>query len=56
MVNGSLVLLSTWFTSSFGPSFHSRNWAVEIAALDALAGVSTGYTPNVIDVSVFPSY
>lgn len=56
IINGKLVLLSTWATALSGSSFYSRNWSSEISALDALAGVSTGYTPSVIDLSTFPTY
>lgn len=51
-----LALLMT-FTSPFsGPSYHSRNWSSIIAALDASAGISTGYIPSRANLSAFTEF
>lgn len=56
MINGSLVLISTFEGPGSGPAYHAINWASEIPAVDALAGVSTGYVPAVITLSGFQTY
>lgn len=51
-----LAIVSTWLTAGAGPAYHSRNWSSVIAALDASAGISTGYTPAVADLSTFTNF
>jgi len=55
--SSSGLALVTTFTSAFsGPIYHSLNWSSIISTLDALAGVSTGYLPNVVSLSAFTNF
>lgn len=56
IVGGKLVLVTTWANIGIGPPYHPHNWSAELSALDTLAGISTGYTPSVIDLSGFTSF
>lgn len=55
-VGSDVALVTTWYTSGSGPSYHSRNWATIIPTVDTLAGISTGYTPTVADLSAFTDF
>ena len=56
MINGTLALITTWTTPILGPTYHAVDWPAEIAALDALAGIDTGYVPNVVDLMPFTDF
>jgi hypothetical protein len=55
-INGELAMVVTWTVAGSGPNYHNRDWSSIIGTLDALAGISTGYTPSVIDLTSFPTY
>ena len=59
-VNGEVVLTTTW-TSGFGgsgPHLSSKIAEINaaIAAVDAAAGISTGYEVEAVDLSEFTNY
>ena len=56
LINGQLALVTTWTSSISGPQYFNRDWSSIITTLDALAGINTGYTPSVINLSAFPNY
>lgn len=56
MVNGELILITTWSSNATGPSYKNIDWSTEITALDALASINTGYTPTVADFTPFSNY
>lgn len=55
-INGELALVTTWTGPGSGPSYHNRDWGTIISTLDALAGINTGYLPNIINLGSFPDY
>jgi hypothetical protein len=56
MFNGTLGLVTTWHGANSGPAYQAVDWATEIAALDTLGSISTGYTPARIDLSSFTDF
>lgn len=56
MVNGELALITTWTSPTSGPAYQAIDWPTEIAAIDALAKINTGYLPERIDLSSFTNY
>lgn len=52
----SIALISTFSSPGAGPSLHALDWSSAIAALDASAGISTGYVPTRANLSAFTEY
>ena len=50
------MLITLWGASHGGFSIARNTWASHIAAIDAAAGVSTGFLPTVANLSAFPTY
>lgn len=51
-----LALGFTFHYPAMGPSYHALDWTAIIAAADTAAGIATGYTPAVADLSTFTDF